>query len=460
MAIFYDINGKALETSSATGSTAAEQTIYLFSDMEMVDADGMATSETDVLRLKHSESGIKVTVPDVNTEHTITFNNLSIKPRGKNWGIWAYLKRKAKGVTLGGNGNALCHNMVIDVKVNGTTVRTIAHNNHSGGMKSGLNYYYIPAGDAGTVVNSISFTLQNTTMAGGEIILDSIEIGYRMDTPHCILNFDSIGGHFDGTTRELLNKYGLHGTFDYWSATTDGGTDSVIDGTYWTTAEEAKDHFAMISEGMDYGIYSRYLLAEAPPAYDADGETYPEWLEYAKLMYSTGNSMGIFCPSTVHSSGHVSGEDYARAMVDAGFLVVRGDLHQGTWDNRSMFVYFDPVNYREITPYYLTNYWTADDTMVDTVKNLIDIAIEQGQNFMLMAHSICPEDYDHSSDTINIGYAFMDAVFAYLAEKKAAGLIKVSNTVEFLEECAPSLYEEWRRKKAAKEHEYVVNKLG
>ena len=440
----YDINKNIVFNKTFTSDSIIRGTTYNFSDMNMTDESEIATLSSE--HIENSQKTIKLTANTANTTYTVTFDGVNIKTNGQAINFWIYMSRKDKGVTGGFGQYSTFTSFSIKLNGSGTTynyVKDSAVNNSM--IIAGMNCYHWCVADTPSTITSITITIKSIK-GGGSIYLDSVEVGRRMSIPHFVFNFDSSGANFYDVGYPLFKKYGFPATFDYWGATTDGGNSGT-----WTDAEDAKKHFEMMQNGFDYGVYSKWVnTAQAESAEYDNEEHYSLWQEQAKLMFDSNNSLGIFYPSTVHSTGHKSGEVYARAMAEKDFMIVRADyayMNGTNCANREFMTGIDSNSYKEVVPFYCTNCWEATDDLVIATKKVIDKVITEKQNVMWMSHTIQPQGYDHANDTLNIGYNAMEEILKYLKTKSDAGLIQVDSTASFMQSVYPDVYNNWKTKK-------------
>ena len=428
-----------------------DDSMVCFSECEKENTDGVIEESTE--HIKNATKTLLMKTLQTGVEYSVAFKNINMNVSDDNFGIWFWISRLDKGCTQGASTETKTY-ATVKIKINSDYEKTFTKS----ALKSGLNYYLIESASIPSKkVSSVTITL--SAASGGQnvsIYLDSIERGYK-STPHVLINMDcSPKQLMTDKGYELLTKYDLTGTFDY-HAFPNGGNSGT-----WNDESEAKTHMQLIAEGFDYGIYSQYKADSEttgqPQYYDTD---YDKWYDHAVTMYESNNTLGIFAPTTVHSNFHYAGDAYERAMVDAGFLIVRTDNIM--WDNAGsykdcLFSYFDKDDYREIVPYWLQGVYTEDDN-VAKAKELIDLAISRGQNVMICCHSIKDSEYDGSSDNTNVGENAMDPLFAYIKEKVDAGEIKCSTSADFIRDVAPDLYSWWNNKKNDLQYNYVINKI-
>lgn len=429
----------------------SDDSIVCFSDCEKEDADGVTEESKE--HTKNASTTLLMKTPQIGTQYSITFKNINMSVGDDNFGIWFWISRLDKGCTQGASTSTNTY-ATVKIKINSDYEHTYTKS----ALKSGMNYYLIDSSNVPSKkISNVTITLSAASNGQNvSIYLDSIEKGYKV-TPHVLINMDcSPKQLMTDKGYELLTKYGLTGTFNY-HAYPNGGNSGT-----WSDEIEAKAHMKLISEGFDYGIYSQYKADQEttgqPQYYDTD---YDKWYAHAVTMYDSNNTLGIFAPTTVHSNFHYAGDAYERAMVDAGFLIVRTDNIM--WDNAGsykdcLFSYFDKEDYREIVPYWLQGVYSEDDSVVKA-KELIDLAISKGQNVMICCHSIKNSEYDGSSDNTNVGENAMDPLFAYIKEKVDAGEIKCSTSADFIRDVAPDLYSWWNNKKNDLQYNYVINKI-
>ena len=422
-----------------------------FSDCEYEDTDGILEESKE--HMKNSKSTLKMSTIQTGTEYSVTFKNINLNVEEDNFGVWFWISRLDKGCTQGATTETNTY-ATVKISINSDYEHTYFRSS----LKSGMNYYLIDSSNVPSKkISTVTITLSAASNGQNvSIYLDSIEKGYKT-IPHVLINMDcSPKQLMTDKGYELLTKYDLTGTFDY-HAFPNGGNSGT-----WNDELEAKTHMQLIAEGFDYGIYSQYKADSEttgqPQYYDTD---YDKWYDHAVTMYESNNTLGIFAPTTVHSNFHYAGDAYERAMVDAGFLIVRTDNIM--WDNAGsykdcLFSYFDKDDYREIVPYWLQGAYTEDDN-VAKAKELIDLAISRGQNVMICCHSIKDSEYEGASDATNVGENAMDPLFAYIKEKVDGGEIKCSTSADFIRDVAPDLYSWWNNKKNDLQYNYVINKI-
>lgn len=461
----YDVNGNSLDFAydkdgnkifSVNKEPIIRGTVYNFSDMSMTDESGITTTSEE--HLENASSGIKLTTPEALTEYTVTFDGLNIETNGEAFNLWFYISRADKGVT-GGWGEYSTFTTVY-VSLNGGRKKSlsISSSAYSTMLIAGKTCYHWLKSETPATITSISIGIKSDK-AGGSIILDSVEIGRKFAIPHFLFNFDSSGKNFYNVGYPLFKLYGMPATFDYWGCSTDGGNSGT-----WDDETDAQKHFEMIADGFDYGIYSKYVASNnssgTSPAYDdISEESMSLWREQATLMFDSNNSLGIYYPSTVHSTGHKSGEAYAKAMAEKDFMIVRADSAYSTGNIARQFITnIDHDSYKEVVPYYVVNTWEADDSGVTATKKIIDLAISENMAVMWMSHTILAADADHTDNTIDIGYNAMIEILEYLKEKRDAGLIQVDSTATFMQEVYPDIYNDWISKRTALEDAFNLSR--
>lgn len=429
----YDINGNPIKSDGTVDTGIVRGQIYKFSDMAITDVDGVASVSTE--HLENASSGYKLTTPDT-AEHIVTFDGLNIKTNGEAFNLWLYVSRKDKGVT-GGWGEWSTFTSVL-VALNGGSKKLMGKDSgaNSTMLVSGMNCYHWNKANTPATINSISFTIKSSKV-GGSIFLDSVEIGRKFRKAHILMNFDSSGKNFYNLGYPLFKSYGFPATFDYWGANPVGANSGT-----WADATEAQKHFEMLNDGFDYGIYSKYVndmdSTGVAPAYD-DMTKYAQWQKQAEMMFKSNNVLGIKCPSTVHSTGHKSGEAYAKAMAEQDFLMVRADSAYSNGNVARQFIASVSEDYKEVVPYYVVNCWEATDAGVEATKKIIDLAIQENMAVMWMSHTIQSNDETH--DALNIGYNAMKEILDYLHSKRDK--IVVDSTATFMQAVYPERYAEW-----------------
>lgn len=401
-----------------------------FSEMTLTDADGITSISSEHLR--NAQSGYKVYSAVDSTEQTIKFD-CNVPTKGQRIGFWIWMDRRTKGV-YGGNDYDSYYG-VMSITANSKTKIYNSYGDTSRYCtKSGFNYYWFSYDEVGDVLTSITITWQGNT--GATMYLDSVEVGYKMSNkPIIMFNLDcSANNFYNSAGYELFKSYGFPCTFQYnLNTTTLGDTAPSFD---------VDLHKKLVSEGFDYATYSGWLSAEGEvkPSYDNDSD-YDAWKNHADLMYQLNNSAGVYAPSIVHSTGFVSGETYQKAMVDAGFPMVRTDSPAG---KASCFAYFDPVDYREINPLFFYNVFTADSDTVIDIKATILHAINNNLCLQIGTHIVEPEDYEPSEGTdMNCGVLAMEEILKYVKKYVDLGKCEVLTSKGFLEKCAPDLYATW-----------------
>lgn len=427
----YNIHEDEIELSSSAYITGI---YYPISEMEIEDASKIS-EETN----EHTRNSEKTILLTCNGGSSTIKINCDIDIGDQNVGLWIWTDRLTKG---GYDVANYSHECAMQIKI-GNTTKAFKGKSKGASLKSGMNYYYFSRNEVGSdSVQSIEITISGAS--GGVFYLDSVEVGFKMETPFVLLNLDSSGKNFYPVGYPLFKSYGLTCTFDYNLRTdiAEIGEQSMAfdDGTF--TKEM---HDEMVNDGFDYGTYSGWYEIEGtkPGAYD-DPSDYEIYKHHADLMFHLNNSIGIYAPSTVHANAFKTGEVYQKAMCDAGFLIFRSDavyLTRLTYMNE--FVYFDPVDYREITPYYLGNCWDANDIQIQNAKSLISHCVRSGTNCMIMMHSIMKKGYDHSSNTLDVGYDAIEELLKSIKSYVDAGSLKCATTKEFIKEVASELYSTW-----------------
>lgn len=412
---------------------------YAFSEMPMADPNGIA-----VVSDAHTRRAASTVLLTANgSAATVSFDCEIPMDNMPNVGVWLWTDR----LTKGSYDNAVnSHECQIAITI-GNTTKKFSGKSNDASIKSGMNYYLFTKNEVG--VDKISnITIKVTGASGGTFYLDSVEVGFRMVTPHVLLNLDSSGRNFYPVGYPLFKKYGLTATFDY-NISNDDVSVGASSGS-WTDEADAQKHFEMVADGFDYGSYSGWAENEGMRPTSMDDETcYDAWLEHGRRMFALNNVFGIYAPSTVHCNAFKSGEIYQKAMLDAGFLCIRTDakyLSAGaTYLNE--FAFFDGEDYREITPYYLGDCWDATSGQIEAAKQVLSHCVRTGQNCMIMMHTIHESGYDHSANTLDVGYDAIEELLKTIKEYVDAGKLKCSTTAEFVKEVAPNVHAEWYEKR-------------
>ena len=423
----YDIAGNELASAYDMDAVDVAFKPYsvAFSEMAMTDAEGITSVSTEHLR--NATSGYKVYSAVDSTEQTIQFN-CNVPTKGQRIGFWIWMDRRTLGV-YGGNDYDSYYG-VLSIKA-GNTTKTYRYDT---GLKSGFNYYWFSYDEVGDTVTSVQIKWQGKT--GATMYLDSLEVGYKMtDKAIIMFNLDCSGNNFyNSAGYELFKKYGFPCTYQYTlNSATMGDT---------APAFNLELHKKLVSEGFDYATYSGWITAEGEikPSYDNEAD-YDTWKNHADLMWKLNNSVGVYAPSIVHSTGFKSGETYQRAMVDAGFPMVRTDNPGG---KAACFAYFDPVDYREIKPAFFYNAFTADADAVINIKAAILHAIKNNLCLQIGTHTVQPAAYVPNEGTdMHCGVQAMEEILKYVKRYADSGDCEVLTSKGFLEKCAPELYEEW-----------------
>lgn len=423
----YDIGGNELTSAyNMDGEDVAFKPYSVaFSEMNLTDSDSITTTSSEHLR--NAKSGYKVYSAVDSTEQTIKFD-CNVPTKGQRIGFWIWMDRRTLGVFGGNDYDSYFATMTITAN---NTKKTYSYNS---GLKSGLNYYWFSYSEIGDALTSIIITWKGKT--GATMYLDSVEVGYKMTNKAIIMfNLDCSANNFvNSAGYELFTKYGFPCTYQYTlNSTTLGDTAPSFD---------LELHKKLVSEGFDYATYSGWITAEGEikPSYDNEAD-YDKWKNHADLMFQLNNSAGVYAPSIVHSTGFISGETYQRAMVDAGFPMVRTDNPAG---KDSCFAYFDPVDYKEIKPYFFYNIFSADADEIIKIKSSILYAVNNNLCLQLGTHIVQPEDYEPSSKAdMNCGVLAMEEILKYVKKYSDAGKCEVLTSKGFLEKCAPELYTTW-----------------
>lgn len=433
----YDIDGKELASAyNMDGEDIAFKPYSVaFSEMTMTDSDNITTASSEHLR--NAQSGYKVYSAVDSTEQTIKFD-CNIPTKGQRIGFWIWMDRRTLGVYGGNDYDSYYATMTITAN---NTKKSYGYGGTNNSLKSGINYYWFSYDEVGDALTSITITWKG--QIGATMYLDSVEVGYKMtDKAVIMFNLDCSGNNFyNSAGYELFKSYGFPCTYQYTlNSATIGDTAPAFD---------LELHKKLVSEGFDYATYSGWITAEGEikPSYDKEDD-YNAWKNHADLMYQLNNSAGVYAPSIVHSQGFISGETYQRAMVDAGFPMVRTDNPAG---KGSCFAYFDPVDYREIHPYFFYNIFTADAEGINGIKTAILYAVNNNLCLQIGTHIVKPEDYEPTTGTdMNCGVLAMDEVLKYVKRYVDAGKCEVLTSKGFLEKCAPDLYATWyeERKKS------------
>lgn len=433
-----DIAGNSIAVQQTDGAYYVGDT-YAFSAMSMTDESNIGTLSAE--HTKRADNTVLLTANG--DESTVSFA-CDIAMNGMpNVGLWIWTDRLTKG---GYDISVNSHECQIAITV-GNTTKKFSGKSNDASLKSGMNYYLFTKNEVGadTISNII---IKVTGASGGTFYLDSVEVGFRMVTPHVLLNLDSSGRNFYSVGYPLFKKYGLTATFDY-NISNDDVSVGASSGS-WTDEADAQKHFEMVADGFDYGSYSGWAENEGTRPTSMDDETYYNaWFEHGQRMFALNNVFGIYAPSTVHCNTFKSGEIYQRAMLDAGFLCVRTDAKSlsagATYLNE--FSFFDGEDYREITPYYLGDCWDANSGQIASAKQVLSHCVRTGQNCMIMMHTIMESGYDHTNDTLNVGYDAIEELLKNIKEYVEAGKLKCSTTAEFMKEVAPTIHAEWYEKR-------------
>lgn len=431
----YDINGNNIFNSGGSdvyNNPYYEGMYYPFADMEMLDNDGVTSVRTE--HTKRAEQSVLLQGTGTGSSHTVTFIcdiSLNDEP---NIGFWIWIDRNTKG-----NYDAVTVNKESTMTITcGNTTKTFRGKSNDSSLKSGMNYYLFTKNEIGSeTVLKITITVTGA----GTFYLDSVEVGFRMKVPCVLINLDCSGRNFYPVGYPLFKKYGLTATFDYNINNSDVSI-GASSGS-WEDDEDAKKHFEMVNDGFDYGSYSGWVENEGTRPPSMDDETYHDtWLEHGKRMFALNNVFRIYAPSTVHCNAFKSGEVYQKAMIEAGFICVRTDARNSDGNPLNEFAYFDD-EYREITPYYLGNCWNADDPQITNMKIVLSHCVRTGQNCMVMMHTIEPEGYDHSEDTLNVGYAAIDELLKTIKSYADEGKLRCLTTADFVKRVQPDVYKLW-----------------
>lgn len=431
----YDMKGNTLSSVyDMEGNDIAFQPYSIaFSEMSLTDEDGIASVSSEHLR--NAKSGYKIYSSVDSTEQTIKFD-CDVKTNGQRIGFWIWMDRRTLGV-YGGN-DYDSYYATMSIKVN-NTIKTYRHDGSGGNcLKSGFNYYWFSYDEVGDNITSVQITWQG--QIGATMYLDSLEVGYKMtDKAIIMFNLDcSANNFYNSAGYELFKSYGFPCTYQYTlNTTTLGDTAPAFD---------IELHKKLITEGFDYATYSGWITAEGEikPSYDNEAD-YDVWKNHADLMWQLNNSVGVYAPSIVHSTGFKSGETYQKAMVDAGFPMIRTDNPNG---KASCFAYFDPVDYREIKPYFFYNIFSAEGDIINSVKASILYAINNNLCLQIGTHIVKPEDYEPSEGVdMNCGVLAMEEILKYVKKYVDSGKCEVLTSNGFLEKCAPDLYKTWYEKR-------------
>lgn len=393
---------------------------YAFSEMSMVDSDSI-TSLSD-LHLRNAEHGVLITTPDTSA-HTVSFT-CNIPTNGKRIGlfIWSSRKNIDNGITL-------------SISVDGTS--------KTPKVKEGFDYYWFDG-----ITENI--TLINVTViskvAGAEIYLDSVEVGYYMTEKATIMfNFDTSPRNFMVAGFDLFAKYGFKATTQY---NVDYEPNGNIEGAP-AIGFDADIHKRLIDGGHDYASYSGwnekgYGNKLPIPSY-TDESAYDEQKAHADIMWKLNNSEGVYAPVCVHSNYHKAGEVYERALVDAGFPMIRIAPSN---DNNACFAHFDSVDYRAMIPYFITGVVGADE--VQGLKDVIYYACNNNLCLQIGSHMVEEQGLEELTHSMNIGYEAMNEILRYIKTKVDAGVCEVITTQEFIRRYVPDLYSTWyeERKKS------------
>lgn len=446
--MIYDLNGKEMSSAYNIGGVelasaydisgvdiAFKPYSVAFSEMTLTDADGIATASTEHLR--NAASGYKVYSAVDDTEQTIRFD-CNVPTKGQRIGFWIWMDRRTVGVYGGNDYDSYFATMTITAN---NTTKVYDYNGRGNSLKSGLNYYWFSYAEIGDTLTSIEIKWKGKT--GATMYLDSVEVGYRMtDKAVIMFNLDcSANNFYKSAGYGLFKAYGFPCTYQYTlNSATPGDTAPAFD---------LELHKKLVSEGFDYATYSGWNAAEGEtkPSYDNEAD-YSRWENHADLMWQVNNSVGVYAPSIVHSTGFISGETYQRAMVDAGFPMVRTDNPAGIG---ACFAYFDPVDYREIKPYFFYNVFSADADAIISIKAAILHAVNNNLCLQIGTHIIQPEEYTPTSGMdMNCGVLAMEEILKYVKRYSDAGKCEVLTSQGFLEKCAPELYATWyeERKKS------------
>lgn len=406
----YDISGNDIGLDGKMTNPS-----YAFTEMAITDFDDI-TNVSD-LHLRNAEQSILITTPDTSA-HTVSFD-CDIPTKSKRIGlfIWSNRKNIDNGITL-------------SISVNGTS--------NTPNVKEGFDYYWFD----GITDNITSIEVTVTSkVAGAEIYLDSVEVGYYMTEKAIVMfNFDVSPRNFMTAGFDLFAKYGFNATVQY---NVDYDPNGSIEGSP-AIGFDAGIHRTLIEGGHDYATYSGwnergYGDKIAIPSY-IDESAYDEQRQHADIMWKLNNSEGVYAPVGVHSTAFKAGEVYERALVDAGFPMVRVDNRN---NNGACFAYFDPVDYRAIIPYFISGIIDVSSTNLQNLKDTIYYACNNKLCLQIGAHTIEEQGLTELSSSMNIGYDVADELLRYVKTKVDAGQCEVITTQQFLHRYAPELFATW-----------------
>ena len=418
--------------------------IIPFTDLMHTDENAVASIAEEHSR--NSEKVLKLST--TSTEYVaVDFGQLKLPTNGNNFGFWMW----CDGKTVGANGTATANGK-------GSIKFTIGNYSveRSGiYLKAGMHYYVIPLDRIGSeVIADLKIEIKSGTGAEVSFHLDSIQFGYKVK-PHIIFDFDAPPKAMNETARAIFNQYEIPMSFQTHIRENGAASPS------YESQADAMLHFDLVNEGAEYCTYSQYQgdyhNTPKPTDYDTD---YDAWYAHFVEGYKTNNVYGIFAPSFLNANFHYWGDAYCRAGRDAGYLGVRGDRVQLNSSNveaaeKALFSNYDD-EYRHVTPMFL--YAAVADSAQETlVKDLIDRAIELGQNLLIASHAVTTEEEAESS--MYTGETFMSNILAYVKEKVDAGEIVATTWAGYVKDVEPGLYAEWVEKKSRAEHKFLMEKM-
>lgn len=443
----YDINGNLISDSEVTDIGYTEGRKYPFFDMQLSDAENIATQS--ILHTRNAKKTIQLTPNkldgvdwnSISTWQNVTFT-CDITTNKKDVGLWIWIDRITKGVYAGNDSDMKSISMEIELNGNWQTRKRYTVGTRGASLKSGMNYYFCNGELVGNKITSILIRLCPTSSLGESIYLDSLEVGFKCNKSHVMFRMDvSPTDFYESVGYNLMKEYNMVGSFQHHISDTsiEIGTESTNVAKYGE--ESINKHLALMKEGFDFGTYSAVKDIENDVFGSQFDANYDGWKAHADRMFHVNNTVGIYAPTMVHSSAHRTGETYERANADAGFLITSGDTVS---PSNAEFVFFDINDYREIMPCFLGNAKTASEQIIVNLLAAIDECAEHSRNIMIGFHQIEEQGVTDINQQ-NISYEVAEAIFSKCKSYVDKGLIKVCTPSEFVAdvESDSNIYQTW-----------------
>lgn len=400
---------------------------YQLYDYMVEDKDGVA--EWVVEHAHNGSYACRITPNNING-NTVTFQGFSLYPKNDYCGLWIYASRNAIGPTTG-------RNLAFTVSLNDVNIDTYDRTN----LTAGMQYLQVSTSGITAPITKIKITVTYSDENNiPSLYVASVSSGKLHKTPMVIWTHDCTASNFYVKGYPLFRDYKIPANFDYHPGLSSGA------GTSWTDSSEALCHFEMLANNMGYGIYS--TTRNYPGTIPTDYAT-GEWGDFATYLWRVCNEWGIFGPNMVHSANHYVGAAYNKAMITAGFPIIRHAQKEG-----ATVAYFDQDT-REFPCSGLSGGWEDPSSVLVTFKQYVDGCIKQGADIMIITHSILDSD---DGSGLNISTEAITLCLEYLHNLHQAGVVQAVSVEEFLSSRAPELYASWQKHKQADEQRYCITR--